>query len=756
MNEATTGQRKALLETFLQTEAGARLRAGIAEAFLYCYDDSLFVRVLDMILESSQSAFGFFGYVDDQGNLVCPSLTRHIWREALDPDEPVVFPREKWAGMWGRSLEECRTLYANEGLRVPQGHVPLTNALCVPVTHEGSLIGQISVSNKPGGYGEDDVTMLEAVARYVAPILHLRLDGLRREKEQLAAEKALDRSEKRYRRLVDQVPAATYIANLDESSTTQFVSKQIAQLTGYDAQEWMEDLTLYQRCVHPDDWPRVKRQLETTHEQQVPFSSEYRLIRRDGTEVWVRDQAQVVPSENGRCAELHGVMLDVTHEKRAAEVLLNAQEELENRVLERTVDLNRANQRLRMEIEERKGVERALRKSEERFHLLAENIEDAFWILSVKDRAMTYVSPAFHHVFGVEPGSCNRRLDCYLQRVHHEDLDRVMEFMGGSESQDRDVELRVTTADGEIRWVLNRRFPVFDARGVLYQVVGVARDITNLKALQRQVLHNEKLASLGVMVSGVAHEINNPNNFITFNLPILADYLNAIMPLVDRQQDATESVWFGMAYDEFRADVFKLLENLQEGSRRINRIVDDLRTFARQKDRLRVQPIDLVEVVDKAVDLCRGKVQSWTRLEVTRQLPRLQVHADADIIHQVLVNLIINAAQACDKRDSWVRLKVYLDSLRNTANIEVKDNGCGMPRRVLNRIFDPFFTTKEPGKGTGLGLSLSHNLLQSIGGQIDVRSEEGVGTAFTVALPLESYTEGHRTQAMHTRRGGSE
>jgi C4-dicarboxylate-specific signal transduction histidine kinase len=264
-------------------------------------------------------------------------------------------------------------------------------------------------------------------------------------------------------------------------------------------------------------------------------------------------------------------------------------------------------------------------------------------------------------------------------------------------------------------------------------------DLTQNKHIERYLIHSEKMSALGLLVSGVVHEINNPNSFITFNLPILRQYLERVVPVLDAVVDPSQpGDWCGMGYDEFRDELFSLLDNLGHGAERIARIVGNLKevTHPRPAAQASVR-IELGDVVGNAVTLCRNKIEKHVkRFEVQLAAEPIWLSAMPDALEQVLINLLINAAQAADKEDSWIRLKTYLpETDSKTAVIEVRDNGVGVHPRHLERIFDPFFTTKAPGIGTGLGLSVSLSLMRRMGGHIDVRSEPGRWTAFKVHVP---------------------
>ena len=190
------GPGSATLRKPVETEPRARereltLRNRIAEIFLTIPDEEMYAEVLDVALEAMESRYGIFGFIDENGALAAPSMTREIWGQCQIPDKSLVFPRETWGGILGRSLVEKRSLYANGNLHVPQGHVAIDRALSVPIIQCGEAIGLLAVANRTTDYGEEERELLEGIARFVAPVLHARLERDRQEKQRKQAEEAL-------------------------------------------------------------------------------------------------------------------------------------------------------------------------------------------------------------------------------------------------------------------------------------------------------------------------------------------------------------------------------------------------------------------------------------------------------------------------------------------------------------------------------------------------------------------------------------
>lgn len=264
-------------------------------------------------------------------------------------------------------------------------------------------------------------------------------------------------------------------------------------------------------------------------------------------------------------------------------------------------------------------------------------------------------------------------------------------------------------------------------------------DITEAKLMEKNLIQREKMASLGLLISGVAHEINNPNNFIVFNLPILRDYIDELLPIADAyQREHGEREFFHMSYKEFRKDIYKLIDNIDHGAKRIDRIVSQLKEFIRMGRRHELMRVNPKSVIEKAVTICSGEINrkvSHFHVDIEEELP--EITTDPYAIEQILINLLINAAQASDKSDAFVRLEVTAPVSRDKhLLIRVSDNGCGMDPETLKRIFDPLYTTKEGKSGTGLGLYVCHTLIEGLGGSIDVTSRPGVGSEFKIQLPM--------------------
>lgn len=262
-----------------------------------------------------------------------------------------------------------------------------------------------------------------------------------------------------------------------------------------------------------------------------------------------------------------------------------------------------------------------------------------------------------------------------------------------------------------------------------------------LQRLQAQIVHSEKMASLGQLAAGVAHELNNPAGFIYGNMDILKDYLAGLtrvltayeeVPLPASFADRVAKIKTEIDYDGVMAELDSIIMDCIDGAERICNVVQNLRLFSRL-DEAEVKQIDLHEGIDSTVRLL-SRYYSSGHVHLIREYGALPaVNCYAGQLNQVWMNLLINAAQALG---AGGEVKVSTSNEADTVVVVVSDTGCGIPAEHLSKIFDPFFTTKPVGEGTGLGLSISYGIIKRHQGTITVESQLGEGTSFTVRIPV--------------------
>jgi signal transduction histidine kinase len=296
--------------------------------------------------------------------------------------------------------------------------------------------------------------------------------------------------------------------------------------------------------------------------------------------------------------------------------------------------------------------------------------------------------------------------------------------------------------DGE-RFLQVSALPVFNKDHEVEGILEFFRDVTREKNFEQQLQQADKLASLGELVSGIGHEINNPNQFIRGNVKILQQALEDMLPIVDDYQKSHSDLKIArLDYAFFREHIMTLVEDMAHGSERIKGIVDGLRTFVRKDDGLLVDNIDINSLIQAGTRLVHNQVHKKAEMELdlTPELPSFT--GNAQKIEQVLINLIVNASDAM-REEVKGKIAVKTSLLDNEQLlIEIADNGMGMTSKTLKQIFDPFFTTKRARGGTGLGLAISYRIIEEHGGTITVASQPGEGTTFTITIPIESDSGG--------------
>ena len=263
------------------------------------------------------------------------------------------------------------------------------------------------------------------------------------------------------------------------------------------------------------------------------------------------------------------------------------------------------------------------------------------------------------------------------------------------------------------------------------------RALEELQLNQQQLVQADKMAALGILVSGVAHEINNPNGLILLNIPILKKaHRDTARILEEHYQEHGDFTLGGIPYTRMREEIPRILEEMQDGAQRIKRIVNDLKDFARRDDAVGKELVDVNAIVRTAVRLVEPTIRKATNsftADYGERLPKIR--GNTQRIEQVVVNLILNACQALPDPGRRIWLTTRYEGETGAVVCTLRDEGVGIPPEHLPRLTDPFFTTKREGGGTGLGLSVSAGIVKEYGGTLAFDSAVGVGTMVTLTFP---------------------
>ncbi|WP_375753557.1 transporter substrate-binding domain-containing protein [Vibrio sp. HN007] len=266
----------------------------------------------------------------------------------------------------------------------------------------------------------------------------------------------------------------------------------------------------------------------------------------------------------------------------------------------------------------------------------------------------------------------------------------------------------------------------------------VARRTKDLEMQQQQLIQADKMASLGILVSGVAHEINNPTSLLLLNLPVLNESFEDIEEILEEHyQTHGDFEIAGLSYSRMRSELPAMMGEMLEGTHHIRRIVNDLRDFARQEPQELSEMVDMNLVIAAAIRLTDRTIRSSTdhfTIEYADSLPLFK--GNAQRLQQVVINLIVNACQALDSKSQTIAIKIRHRHEKNQVEMIVTDTGCGIEKDHLARLSDPFFTTKRKQGGTGLGLSISSTIVEEHGGHFHFESQPSKGTIVRLHIPI--------------------
>jgi len=487
---------------------------------------------------------------------------------------------------------------------------------------------------------------------------------------------AMKRSEARFTELFETLQEGIYIVTPEDKILE--VNPALVRMLGYASKE--ELLARKVSEVFADESQRNSI-FNAINREGSPRGHELTLFRKDGRPVYCLNTASAVRDTSGHIIRFQGALVDIT---------------------------------------ERRAIEKQLYQQQEFARRLVDSFPDLIFVVDT-ERRYNFVSPKFKEVLGYEPAEIIGLT--FGERTHVDDRPAMIalfdDLVAGKQTF-ASIEVRVRHKQGEWRSLKCNFSPLFDEQGRIEGAVVSGRDVTEVKRLETQLIQAEKLAAMGQMLAGVAHELNNP----------LTAILGASELLRERQgvDDNTK----------------RQLEMTHRQARRAARIVQNLLEFSRPASPLK-KTLDLNVVIDRTLQLQDHSLRR-NNVEVEFQaVPGLPpIVGDANQLIQIFLNLISNAEQAIREARPSGRIQIRLGRSGNRVTATVQDDGVGISPDVLPKLFDPFFTTKRPGGGTGLGLSICMSIVREHGGNIEASSLPAGGAAFTVTLPVAEVEPGRR------------
>ena len=515
----------------------------------------------------------------------------------------------------------------------------------------------------------------------------------------------------------------------DVPSGNSYLSPSYYSMLGFRPGDFPANRDGWVSLFHPDDYGATLSRLGPL-DSKTPdrFETEIRHRHRDGSWHWIHTHVVVVARDSAnRPVRLLGVNVDVT---------------------------------------ERRIAEMALKESEARFRAIFDGIQEGILIHDIDTGAILATNRRACEMFALDE---TELLAASVEELSsgvspYTQADAAYWMMRAAAGQPQSYEWQAKDSRGRLFWVeINMRLAELAGQE---RLIAVVRDVSRRKAqeealqqnLERQVqlnkkleeahnqlLQSEKLASIGQLAAGVAHELNNPIGFVHSNLGSLDGYLQDLFSIIDAseqldQPGAAETplevirrLKVEKDYTFIKADIIQLMAESKDGLARVRKIVQDLKDFSRVGE-AEWQWADLHKGLDSTLNIVWNELKY--KCKVNKEFGDLpEVNCLPSQLNQVFMNLLVNAGQAIQTRGE---ISIRTGTEGENVWIEVADTGSGIPKESLSRIFDPFFTTKPVGKGTGLGLSLSYSIVHKHHGRIDVSSEVGKGTTFRVTLPIDA------------------
>lgn len=512
---------------------------------------------------------------------------------------------------------------------------------------------------------------------------------------------ALLSREKMYRQLFEGSKDGIVYCNL--LGVIKDANQSFLDMLGYSLEE-LKKMTFYD--ITPEKWHAEEKEhteyVMLSSGKSINYEKEYR--RKDGTVFPVEMSVYKYEGDEGKTVFLWGVVRDIAERKKA-------EQELKKNAATFEVIFNQT------------------------FHLIG-LLSPEGEIVKVNQTILDFLkkdkeSVIAKKIWNVEFWQSGKEMELWLQECIEKSSNgesiRFQSTQFGYPEDKKYIDYSVT--------------PLFNDKKEVIFLLFEGRDITELKNAQdktiqqeRKLIQANRLSALGTMIASIAHEINNPVNFISINTELLEEYIKKLNPLLT---DQNLEKYLNFSKERFDKNVEEIFSALIEGSQRIKKIISDLKEFSQYRSVTVYSAFDLKEIIQKAYSIVYGSIKGKVKkieLDIAENIPKIQ--GDHLKIEQVVVNMINNASTAlANRKDSFLKIKAFLLN-SDTVRIVFSDNGCGISVDNLHNIFEPFVTTRQGCGGTGLGLSVSYGIVQEHNGNIIVYSKKDNGTCFTIDLPV--------------------
>lgn len=669
---------KLMIEKLKTSSFELIIRNRIAEIFLTKIEDEIYSEVLKVILESLKSEYGVFGYLDENGALVVPTMIRHIWDNCEVPDKDIIFPRETWGdSAWSTAIREKRTIYSNEPATLTlEGHFQITRHISLPILYHNEVIGLFQVANKETDYTPEDVALLETIGKNIAPVLNARLHRDRAESERIKVMEELAKAHTRYQEHFNTVSIGLLRSTPGPGPEGTFIDVNPTMVKLFEADSREQLMALHPSELYLDASQR-KIVSEAIISKGFIQGAELKFKTLKGKTIWCRFSVVKKIDADG-LVYFDATIEDVTESKRLVE---------------------------------------QLQKSEELFRMLVETMNDG---LAITDTAgiMTYANPRLCGLLGY---SREELIGKPWRGLFNEEALRILaeQTAKRKKGEGESYEIPWRTKDGRTIYTLISGKPIHDSLGNFMGSFGVISDITERKravetlrrTMEELAQSNKDLEQFAYVAS---HDLQEP-------LRMVASYVQLIEKRYKGKLDKDA--------DEFIAYAV-------EGATRMQKLINDLLAYSRVRTRGKpFEPVDINKVMEQIMSYLSSNIQETGAKILWNGLPTIA--ADETQMVQLLQNLVGNGIKFHGKDPPEVRISAVREE--KEWRFYVKDNGIGIDMQYKDRIFVVFqrLHGREEYPGTGIGLAICKSIVERHGGRIVVESELGKGSTFTFTIPIK-------------------
>lgn len=578
------------------------------------------------------------------------------------------------------------------------------------------LTGRDDVANEISRNKPEHIRLMDHVAaRVFWDVFEIEEERLAEEKQ---AEEAIRESEERYRSVLDASPDPVVVYNMKGKVT--YINSAFTRIFGWVSDELKGKKLLY---IPDENWPETQMMIDKLLAGENFSAIESRRHTKEGNIIDVSISTAIYLDRNGNPAGSIHTLRDITARKQSQEMLKKARNELERRVKERTIELTVLNEQMRREIEEKKHFEKGFKVSEDKYRVLFNYDPNCLFMVEMDSARILDLNKAAMKVYEYDR---EELLGMSLfDLLDKEDVKRLRKELGCLAKEGDYVfvpKLWARKKDGVDFYIdFHARVGKFRERQLgslgLSLIVRTV-DITLGLERQAQLVQASKMATLGEMSTGIAHELNQPLNVMRMGADFIAKMIRRGQEISDEQ-------------------LLTVSRNISEQVERATNIINHLREFGRKSD-FRVYPVDLNQPIRNVFTIMGEQLKLQdidVNLETDNAIPKIM--ADRNRLEQIFLNLVANARDALKEKGpediKKITITTYLEG--DLVVAEISDTGKGISERIREKIFEPFFTTKDVGKGTGLGLSITYGLIRDFKGGIDVESIPDVGTTFRVYFP---------------------